>query len=457
VILLNLGKTFKGGVRPSFHCKEKTASKPIRLAEQPKRVIIPLSQHTGNPASSLVKIGESVKVGQQIGAARGFISLPVHASISGKVVAIEPRPHPLGFNCLAIIIENDGANLWDETIKPKGDISTLTADEIKGIIRESGIAGMGGAAFPTHVKLSPPSKNKIDAFILNCAECEPYLTCDHRLIIERTEEVVYGMHALMKALKVKKGYIGIEDNKPDLIKLLRKFQEKNKSNSWTQGLSKEIKIVILKTKYPQGAEKQLIKAVLNREVPPGKLPLDVGAVVNNVGTAYAVACAIKEGMPLIKRIITVFGSSLTEPQNLEVKIGTTFADVIEQFGGLPDSIEKVVMGGPMMGVAQYTLDVPVIKGTSGILLLNKEEVNTEQSHPCIKCARCVDSCPIYLLPLYLGSYAQRQMWQRCDELGALDCIECGCCAYICPARIPLVQLIKLAKSQIIMSKRPASS
>jgi electron transport complex protein RnfC len=457
-------KTFSGGTHLSYH-KEETAQKPIRKAQEPKRVIIPLFQHTGAPACALVKVGDSVKMGQKIGEARGFISAPVHSSIAGRVVAIQPSPHPLGRSSLSIIIENDGTNLLDENIKPRSNLSTLTSDEIKVVIREAGIVGMGGAAFPTHVKLSPPSKSKIDTFILNCAECEPYLTCDYRLLLERAEEVIYGMKALMKALGVRKGYIGIEDNKPEVIELLRKIQEKDKNSSYLQGLDKgkEIKVIVLETKYPQGAEKQLIKAILNREVPLGGLPLDIGAVVNNVGTAFAVAQAIKKGLPLIKRIVTIAGSGVVSPQNLEVKLGTTFADVIEQCGGFTDATEKVIMGGPMMGIAQYTLDVPVIKGTSGILLLSKPrpytyarlvrgwgkpEVGTEQTHPCIKCARCVDSCPINLLPLYLGTYGEKELWRRCEELGVLDCIECGCCAYICPARRPLIQIIKLAKQEV---------
>ncbi len=436
-------KTFRGGVHLSYH-KESTASKPIGKAQQPARVIIPLSQHVGKPASASVLVGDSVKIGQKIGEAQGFISSPVHSSIAGKVVAIQPKPHPLGGYCLSIIIEHDGNNALDEGIKPRGELSALSADEIKTIVKEAGIVGMGGAAFPTHVKLSPPAENKIDAFILNCAECEPYLTCDYRLILEKTEAVIYGMRALMKALGVKKGCIGIEDNKPEAIKVLKKLlQEKHR----------EIELVILKTKYPQGAEKQLIKAILNREVPLGKLPLHIGVVVNNVGTAFATACAIKEGLPLIKRIVTVAGSGVVLPQNLEVELGTTFADVVQQCGGVAGPVEKVIMGGPMMGIAQHNLEVPVIKGTLGILLLNKDELAVEEEHPCIRCGRCIDNCPMHQLPLYLGTYGEKEMWERCEELGALDCIECGNCAYLCPAGRPLVQLIKLAKQKILADKR----
>jgi electron transport complex protein RnfC len=435
-------KTFKGGVHPSYR-KEDTASKPIKQAEEPEKVIIPLSQHTGAPCRALVKVGDAVRVGQKIGEAEGFISATVHSSIAGKVAAIQPNPHPLGRNLPCIIIENDGSNLLDENVKPRGDIERLSAEEIKEIVKQAGIVGMGGAAFPTHVKLSPPPKSKIDTFILNCAECEPYLTCDYRLILERSEDIIYGMKAMMKALSVKTGFIGIEDNKPEAVKLLNRVIKKDSG----------IKTAVLKTKYPQGAEKQLIKAILNREVPGGGLPLDVGVVVNNAGTAFAVAQAIKEGLPLIKRLVTVCGGAVVQPGNLEVRLGTTFADVIRQCGGFKDTLEKVIMGGPMMGIAQYTLEVPVIKGTSGILLLSKEELIAEKTFPCIKCARCVDSCPMNLLPVYLGIYGERKLWDRCEELGALDCIECGCCAYVCPARIPLVQTIKLVKAELSAFRR----
>lgn len=435
-------KTFRGGIHLSY-CKEGTASRPISKASEPGSVVIPLLQHIGAPSQALVKVGDSVKVGQKIGETHGFISALVHSSISGKVVAIQMHPHPLGINCLSIIIESDGANLLDENIKPKGELSTLTSDEIREVVREAGIVGMGGAGFPTHVKLCPPFKSKIDSFILNCAECEPYLTCDYRLVLEKAEDVIYGMRILMRSLEVEKGYIGVEDNKPEVIEALRNVQKRDK----------QLEVVVLETKYPQGAERQLIKAILNREVPLGGLPLDIGVVVNNVGTAFAAAQAIKKGLPLIKRIVTVSGSGVARPQNLEVKIGTTFRDVIQECGGYSDGIEKIIMGGPMMGIAQYTLDVPVIKGTSGILVLTKDEVNIEEPHPCIKCGRCVDNCPMHLLPLYLGIYGEREMWTRCEDSGALDCIECGCCAYICPARIPLVQIIKLAKREIAAYKK----
>ena len=431
-------KSFLGGIHP-YYGKDKTAGKKIRPAKEPVKVIIPLVQHIGAPAEPIVKIDDSVKAGQKIGESKGFVSLPVHSSISGKVVAIQPYPHPLGQKVNSIIIESDAENTLDETIQPKGDISTLTLQDIKEIIREAGIAGMGGATFPTHVKLSPPQGKRIDTFILNCAECEPYLTCDHRVILERTDDVMYGMKALMKALKVEKGYIGIEDNKQVAINLLESMLENEP----------DIALQVLETKYPQGAEKQLIKAVIGREVPSGGLPLDVAVVVNNVGTALAVAEAIKKGLPLIKRVVTVTGEGVVEPSNLEVKIGTPSQEVIDQCGGFRNVPGKIIMGGPLMGIAQYTTEVPVIKGTSGILVFQEDELKAEEPQPCIKCARCVDVCPMFLLPLYLGTYAEKRLWDRCEEYNVFDCIECGCCAYVCPARRVLVQAIKLAKSEIL--------
>lgn len=437
----NVIKKFAGGIHPSYR-KNKTVRKPIKLSGLPDRIIVPLSQHIGAPASPIVKVGDLVKTGQKIGESNGFVSLPVHSSISGKVVAIQPCPHPLGQEVNSIIIESDGKDALDETVRTGGDISTLTSGQIIEIIREAGIAGMGGATFPAHVKLSPPEGKQIDTFILNCAECEPYLTCDHRLIIERTDDVIYGMKALMKALKVEKGYIGIEDNKPDAINFL-----KDKLRDETG-----IAVTVLETKYPQGAEKQLIKVITGREVPSGGLPLDIGVVVNNVGTAVAVADAIKRGLPLIKRVITVTGNGILEPSNLEVKIGTPFKDVIDQCGGFTDSPGKVIMGGPLMGIAQYTLEVPVIKGTSGILVFKEDELKLKEPQPCIKCARCVDACPMVLLPLYLGAYAEKEIWEKCEEFFILDCIECGCCTYVCPAGRPLAQAIKLAKAEITARK-----
>ncbi|HEA47360.1 MAG TPA: electron transport complex subunit RsxC [bacterium] len=429
-------RSFRGGVHPP---EEKiTSQKPIQELPLPKKVVIPLSQHTGVPARPTVKVGDRVKTGQRIGEAQGPISSNIHTSISGKITSIENHPHPLGPPSLAITIESDGRDEHHPSVKHNNDYFKLHPNEIREIVRGAGIVGLGGAAFPTHVKLSPPEDRWIDTVILNGCECEPYLTCDHRLMIEKTYEIIEGLKIIAKTLEVTSCYVGIEKNKEDAIKAMRE-EIRNKAN---------MEIVSLKTKYPQGSEKQLIEAILNRKVPSGGLPLDVGVVVQNVGTALAISEAVKKGRPLIERVITVTGRGIKNPANLRVRMGTLFKDMIDYCGGFAGKPGKIIMGGALMGFAQHTLDVPVIKGTTGILLLTEDEVNIEEPQPCIKCARCVDSCPIYLLPLYLGIYGEKELWRKCEELGALDCTECGCCAYICPARIPLVQLIKLAKQEI---------
>jgi len=369
----------------------------------------------------------------------------VHSSVSGKVVAIEPRLHPGGQQVVSVVIESDGRDALDESIKPQGDIDSLSKDAIIDIIKEAGIAGLGGAAFPTHVKLLPPPDKKIDLVIINGAECEPYLTCDHRLMVEKPEDVVYGTRAIMKALGVDKAVIAIENNKADAIAAILK----------AASAYPNIDVVALKTKYPQGAEKQLIKALTGKEVPSGGLPSDVGTVVDNVGTAAAIAKAIKTGMPLIERVVTVTGKGIKEPKNLLARIGTPFAQLIEQCGGFSGQPGKVIMGGPMMGIAQFSLDVPVIKGTSGILVLNEQEAETPAAQTCIRCGRCVEACPMNLLPLFISQYALAGMYDKAEQYYALDCIECGCCSFECPAKRPLVESIRLAKRAILAKRRKA--
>lgn len=436
--------SFKGGIHPDYN-KELTASKAIEPAVPPSIVVIPLQQHTGAPCQPLVKVGDDVKMGQKIGEASGFVSVPVHSSVSGKVVAIEPRLHPGGQQVVSVVIESDGRDALDESIKPQGDIDSLSKDAIIDIIKEAGIAGLGGAAFPTHVKLLPPPDKKIDLVIINGAECEPYLTCDHRLMVEKPEDVVYGTRAIMKALGVDKAVIAIENNKADAIAAILK----------AASAYPNIDVVALKTKYPQGAEKQLIKALTGKEVPSGGLPSDVGAVVDNVGTAAAIAKAIKTGMPLIERVVTVTGKGIKEPKNLLARIGTPFAQLIEQCGGFSGQPGKVIMGGPMMGIAQFSLDVPVIKGTSGILVLNEQEAETPAAQTCIRCGRCVEACPMNLLPLFISQYALAGMYDKAEQYYALDCIECGCCSFECPAKRPLVESIRLAKRAILAKRRKA--
>ena len=335
----------------------------------------------------------------------------------------------------------------DDGIKPQGNLEQLSSEQILNIIKEAGIVGMGGATFPTHVKLSPPPGKDIDTMILNGAECEPYLTSDHRLMIERPEDVVFGLMAFMKVLNVKKGFIGIENNKPDALEAV-----------YNAAKDKEgIEVVALKTKYPQGAEKQLIHACTGREVPSGGLPADAGVVVNNVGTAAAVANAIKKGMPLIERIVTVTGKGVKNPKNLLVKIGTSFREIIEQCGGFSGTPGKVIAGGPMMGIAQYSIDVPVIKGTSGILVLTEEETMIPAPSNCIRCGKCVEVCPINLMPVYISNYSLQDKFEQAEASNAMDCIECGSCSFVCPAKRPLVDSIRVAKREILAKRKKAQS
>lgn len=433
--------SFIGGIHPSSR-KSYTKDKPIEVIKPPELVTIPLQQHIGAPCEPIVKKGETVKRGQKIGEAKGFVGAPIHSSVSGTVKSIANSPHPTLGQYMAITIENDEKYEVDSSIMEKS-LDLLSSEEIIEAIRESGIVGMGGAAFPTHVKLSPPSGKSIDTIILNGAECEPYLTTDHRLMLEKSEDIIYGLRVIMKALNVESAYIGIEDNKSDAIKAMKKAAFGHKG----------INIRALKTKYPQGAEKQLIDAITGREVPSAGLPMDVGVVVNNVATAAAISHAIRRGMPLIERVVTVTGRGVIEPKNLLVPIGTSFSYIIEQCGGLTKDVIKVINGGPMMGIAQYTLDVPVIKGTSGILLLTSADTQVAKERPCIRCAKCVEACPINLMPLMMNAYSQSQDYETCEQINVLDCIECGSCSYVCPAKKPLMQNIRIAKQEVIKKRK----
>jgi electron transport complex protein RnfC len=429
---------FSGGLSIAEH-KELTESYSIKDLPAPKRVVIPLKQHTGALLEPLVKKGDKVKIGDKIGDSKAFVSSPIHSSISGKVVSIEPHPIPTGETVPSIIIEEEESDPIEELTLLKRNWQELDKGEIIRIIRDSGIVGLGGAAFPTSVKLSPPEGTTIDTVILNGAECEPYLTCDHRLMVEYPEEVLTGLEIIMKAVGAKQGIIGIEDNKPEAIRLLT---EKAKGYG-------NIKIISLPTRYPQGSEKHLIKAILNREVPSGKLPLNVGVVVNNVGTAFSITKAVCEGIPLISRVITVSGEGVESPGNFRVRIGTQFKEILS-YAGLKPEAKKVISGGPMTGVAQWTLDVPVIKGTSGIIALTEVD---DEIYPCLRCARCVDACPMGLLPVELGKLVEDKRYDDAAKLYIMDCIECGSCAYICPSRRPLVQLFKSAKLEILKRRK----
>ncbi|MBL7170557.1 MAG: electron transport complex subunit RsxC [Candidatus Omnitrophica bacterium] len=422
--------SFKHGIHPPEK-KETTRSKPIEDFPLPKKVIIPLSQHTGRPNESIVKKGERVETGQLIGETSAFISSPVHASLSGIVSAIEPRPHPLGMKVQSVVIESDEKDEWISA----SDAVQGSPDNIKDLIKSAGIAGLGGAAFPTHVKLSPPANKKIEFLIINGAECEPYLTSDERVMLEYSAAIVEGIEILKKVLGVEKVVLGIELNKPECIAAMSKA---------VQG--KDIEIVGLKTKYPQGGEKQLIKAILGREVPRRGLPLDVGCVVQNVGTVVAVRDAVIKKKPLIERVVTVTGSAVEEPKNLRVRIGTPFIELLNFCNFQKDSAGKVIMGGPMMGISQHNLDVPVIKGTSGILAMKKEEVIEYNHRQCIRCARCVESCPVYLMPYEISLASESDRFDIAEKLGVFDCIECGVCGYVCPATRHMTHLMKKAKT-----------
>ena len=434
--------TFKGGIHPPYR-KEYTEKKALERAKSPKVVYIPLQQHIGASATPIVKVGDEVKLGQKIGEKQGFVSSNVHSSVSGKVIGIEEHELP-GGRGLCIVVENDFKEELHESVKPKGNLENLSKEDIISIITEAGIVGMGGGTFPTHIKTSPPSDKQIDAVILNGAECEPYLTADHRLMLENPEDVVFGLKILMKSLNVSKGYIGIEVNKLDALESIKKEAQKYS----------DIQVIPLKVKYPQGAEKQLIYACTGKEVPSGGLPMDVGVVVNNVATAAQIAQTIKTGMPLVERITTVTGSCIKEPKNLIVKVGTLVFEVIQQCGGIKEdkNLGKVVIGGPMTGTAQYTMDIPVNKGESGILLLDEKESHKQKPQNCIRCGKCVDVCPAFLQPLYISAYSLKNDFESCEKYRTLDCIECGSCSFVCPSARPLLQSCINAKREIVAKK-----
>jgi electron transport complex protein RnfC len=433
-------KTFPGGIHPPDN-KQWTAHKPIEACPLPEELVVPMAQHIGAPAVPCVEVGQRVFRGEMIGAAKGFVSVPVHAPTSGEVVAIESRPHPWGSPLPAVVIRSDGEDLWYDGLSPT-DPADLYPEDMVERVRLAGVVGMGGAAFPAHVKLSPPEDKTIDTLILNGVECEPYLTADHRLMLEQGERLLQGVEFLRQVLKVKRVVIGIEANKPDAIAHLQQVCS-----------GRDIEVHPLAVKYPQGAEKQLILAVTGKEVPSGGLPMDIGVAVQNVSTAVAVADAVVAGRPLTERVCTVTGAAVKEPKNLLIRIGTPLRLLVEVCGGLVEEPGKIILGGPMMGFTQVDLEVPAIRGTSGLLLLREDEVSTQPEGPCIRCARCVEACPMHLLPTTIAAYARRNLFADAEECRALDCIECGCCSYICPARIPLVQAIRHGKGAILAQKR----
>ena len=421
-----------GGIHP-VEGKEPTEHLPLVRFPDPESVIIPLSMHLGAPANPVVAVGDYVKVGQVIGEAAGFISAPVHSSVSGTVMAICDCPHATRGTCLSVVINSDGKNELHESVKPNKPLDDLTPDEIIEIVKNAGIVGMGGAGFPTYVKLKP--NKPIEAVLLNGCECEPMLTADHRVLLEFADDIIFGLKAMMKTLDAPKGIIVIEENKPDAIALMQQRVADIDG----------IEVLEVSTQYPQGGEKMLIKRALGRSVPSGGLPADVGAVVSNISTVKAISDAIQKGMPLIERVTTVTGKYIPKPGNFIVKIGTNAADLIDYCGGIQGEDITVKAGGPMMGFPQTELNVPIMKGSNGIIAIDTDHTEPQE---CIKCGRCVDVCPMELAPLHFVKLAGSQDWQGCKDQNIMDCMECRCCEYICSSKLPLVTMIKMGKNGV---------
>lgn len=434
-----MSRTFsKGGVHPGEN--KLSADRPIETLPLPKEVAILIAQHIGAPAQILVKPKEKVKTGQLIAKSGGFVSANIHASVSGTVKKIDSVIDSSGYKRPAILITVDGDE-WDENIDKNPEPvreCNLSGEEIIKKIGEAGIVGLGGATFPTHVKLTPPPGMKAEVLIINGVECEPYLTADHRLMLEKGKELLIGTEIMMKALKVNEAIIGIENNKPDAIEHLTNLAKDFKN----------IEIMPLKVKYPQGGEKQLIKAAINREVPSGALPIAVGAVVQNVGTVFAAYEAVQKNKPLIERVVTVTGKHVKKPSNFMARIGAPLTQLIDAAGGLPESTGKIISGGPMMGRALNTLNTPMTKGTSGVLIIPKPESIRKEQVDCIRCSKCISVCPMGLEPYLLMTVAERKMWDRAEAERVMDCIECGSCSYTCPANRALLDYIRLGKSTV---------
>ncbi|MBQ6050414.1 MAG: electron transport complex subunit RsxC [Bacteroidaceae bacterium] len=437
-------KTFKiGGVHPAEN--KLSAASPIREAGLPKQAVFSMCQHIGAPAKPVVKRGDVVKVGTLLGEAGGFVSAPIYSSVSGKVTKVDVALDASGTRRPAVYVDVDGDE-WEESIDRTPDLVKLSdrpnldSKTIIEKIKNAGIVGMGGATFPCHVKLSPPPGCKAECVIINAVECEPYLTADHRLMLEHPDEILVGVDLIMKAVDVTKGYIGIENNKPDAIALM-----KEKAQAYPN-----IEVVPLKVKYPQGGEKQLIDAVVNRQVPaPPAIPINVGAIVQNVGTAFAIYQAVMKNKPLIDRVITVTGKSVKQPSNLLARLGTPFQQLIDECGGLPEDTGKVIGGGPMMGKALLSLEVPMTKGSSGLLIMNEKEARRSEPNPCIRCAKCVSACPMGLEPYLLSTLSDLQDWEKVEANDVTSCIECGSCQFTCPSNRPLLDMIRVGKTTVM--------
>lgn len=436
--------TFKGGVHiPEY--KDLTKDKSIEIAIEPKIVYISLHQHVGAPCEAIVSVGDSVKMGQKIGESKAFLSAPVHASISGVVKSISKLYTPDGMKTDCIAIESDGLEEMHESVKPITNLDQLSNEEVINLIKDAGIVGLGGAAFPMHAKLITAKDSNIDTAILNGAECEPCITVDHRVMLEESDTLIEGLKIIMRCLEIQTAYIGIEDNKKDAIEVLR-----------TSINDDNIKVVSLKTKFPQGDSYRMVDSILNRKVPSGGRCKDAGSIVSNVSTVLAVGELFKLGKPLYERVITVTGNGIKEPKNLKVKIGTTIKDIIEQCGGFNGDPGKIIIGGPMTGIAQFSLDTPIVKANSAIIVMTPEESIPWEIEPCIRCGECVKVCPVGLQPFILSAYALKDRFDMTQEYNVEECIQCGACSFICPSKRPLTESIKHAQREI-KSKRKKSN
>ena len=434
--------TFKGGVHP-YEGKELSENKPTQILMPKGDMVYPMSQHIGAPAAPLVKKGDKVLAGQKIGEASGFISANVICSVSGTVKAVEPRRVASGAMVNSVVVENDGEYQSVEGMGADRDPSKLSKQEIRDIVKEAGIVGLGGAGFPTHVKLTPKNENAIEYVLVNAAECEPYLTSDYRMMLEEPEKLIGGLKVMLQLFEKAKGVIGIENNKPEAIK---KLQEMVKDEP-------RIEVCELMTKYPQGGERSLINAITGRKVNSSMLPADAGCIVDNVDTVIAIYMAVCKTTPLMRRIVTVTGDAIANPQNYNVKIGTNFQELVEAAGGFKSEPEKLIAGGPMMGMALFGLDIPVTKTNSALLCMTKDEVAANEPTPCIRCGKCVSVCPSHIVPVMMMKAALKGDCERFEKLNGMECVECGSCAFICPAKRPLTQAFKEMRKTVAANRR----
>ena len=437
-----MAQAFFGGVHP-HDMKAATNEKAIEQLPAPAQVVIPMSQHFGAPCTPLVKAGDHVKVGQKIGEFRG-LGAPIHASVSGTVKAVEPRPYSMGGNVMSVVIDNDGQDEVSEEVQAPANPDALSVDEMVEIVKNAGIVGMGGATFPTHVKISG-GIGKVDTVIINGAECEPYITGDHRAMLERSEEIIGGATYLAKMFGVEKVVIGVEVNKQNGIDRLNKTIAEKHAPVVVEGL---------RCRYPQGGEKQLCQAITGKQVPPGGLPSNIGCAVFNINTTCCIFRAVTQGMPVVNKVVTVSGSGIVEPKNIECPIGTPVSLLLNACGGVKDGTYKLIAGGPMMGMAQYTADIPVAKGTGCMLAFCEKEEQTVEHPQCIRCGKCVSVCPMHLEPLFMYQYASKGMVDELNDAHIMDCMECGACAYACPARMHLTHMFKTGK-QLVKDKAAA--